>query len=70
MSPAAPPVTTTVCFSFFPQTPLIADTSAFARLPMNSTTQPAGSPSVTATFAPLMLLKARKAVCKSAEVMS
>ena len=59
-----------VCFSFFPQTPVIAGTLLFASVPMNSTTQPAGSPSVTATFAPLTLLKARKAVCMSAEEMS
>ena len=59
-----------VCFSFFPQTPVMAGTSVFANAPVNSTTQPAGSPSVTATSVSPMLFSAFKAAATSAEVAS
>ena len=70
MSPAAAPETTTVCFSFFPQTPVMAGVSVRASEPMNSTTQPAGSPSVTATSLSPMLFRPFKAAAIWAEVES
>ena len=48
----------------------MAGTSVFASVPMNSTTQPAGSPSVTATSVSPMLLSSFKAAAISAEVAS
>ena len=63
-------MTTTVCFSFFPQTPLMAGTSVFCNAPWNVTTQPSGSPSTTATSLSPMLFSPFKAAAIWAEVAS
>ena len=48
----------------------MAGTSVFANAPVNSTTQPAGSPSVTATSLSPMLFSPFKATAIWAEVAS